>query len=186
MGEQPVVVGVDASGSARIAEEWAADLAAGWDVPLHLVHVAGEPAPLEPPAWLANLAAAVERIGARCTVDVVHGQVGAVLVERSARATDGRPELSPELQEETLARLQRPLVDDREVVKWFEVRHSPCCASRETNGQSPCGQPVESRERLVAIYRCLARVHPSHDLLEDCCVVADLACEERARVPGQH
>lgn len=86
MGEQPVVVGVDASGSARIAGEWAVDLAAGWDVPLHLVHVVREPAPPEPPAWLAELAAAAERIGARCTVDVVRGEVGAVLVERSAGA----------------------------------------------------------------------------------------------------
>ena len=36
---RPVVVGVDASASARDAAEWAADLAAAWDAPLHLVHV---------------------------------------------------------------------------------------------------------------------------------------------------
>jgi nucleotide-binding universal stress UspA family protein len=36
---EPVVVGVDTSASARDAAEWAADLAAVWDAPLHLLHV---------------------------------------------------------------------------------------------------------------------------------------------------
>lgn len=92
-GGGPIVVGVDASDSARIAGDWAADLAAGWGVPLRLVHVAGEREPRvgggdgsDQPPWLVELAAAAERAGAACTAEVARGAVADVLAERSATA----------------------------------------------------------------------------------------------------
>ena len=66
---RPVVVAVDASDSARDAAAWAADIAADWSAPLHLVHVVpGDPQdlPLAPlPRWLAELLDVGERAGAR-------------------------------------------------------------------------------------------------------------------------
>ena len=61
-----MVVGVDSSASARDATEWAADLAAAWNAPLHLVQVVlGWPddssVPL--PGWLRELVDAAERCG---------------------------------------------------------------------------------------------------------------------------
>jgi nucleotide-binding universal stress UspA family protein len=58
----PVVVGVDPSDCAHDAVAWAADLAAAWGAPLHLVHVV----PQEPPVtetlpWLGRLLGAAER-----------------------------------------------------------------------------------------------------------------------------
>ena len=62
-----VVVGVDASASARDAAEWAADLAAAWNAPLHLLQVVlGWPddAPVPGlPDWLRELVDAAERCG---------------------------------------------------------------------------------------------------------------------------
>lgn len=85
--EQAIVVGVDHSESTRMAGEWAADLAAAWRAPLHLVHLVREREPLAPPSWLTELAAAVGRIGVdRCSVDVVAGEVAEVLAERSGSA----------------------------------------------------------------------------------------------------
>jgi nucleotide-binding universal stress UspA family protein len=86
-----VVVGVDESASARDAAEWAADLAAVWAAPLHLVHVVlgwpeDEPVSVVPP-WLHELADAAERSGVRdVTVDVVPGGVVETLAGRGASA----------------------------------------------------------------------------------------------------
>ena len=87
---RPVVVGVDASASARDATEWAADLAAAWNAPLHLVQVVlGWPddssAPL--PGWLRELVDAAERCGAG-TVEakVVPGGIVDTLLDRAAGA----------------------------------------------------------------------------------------------------
>ena len=87
----PVVVGVDTSGSARTAAMWAADVAAGWDVPLHLRYVVhgwpdGAMSP-DVPTWLRELADAAERIGVR-TVEAVSMRGGIVdtLVEAGTGA----------------------------------------------------------------------------------------------------
>ena len=63
-----VVVGVDASESARDAAEWAADIATLWGAPLHLVHVVPA-APYDPllatyPSWLTELCDAATTEGA--------------------------------------------------------------------------------------------------------------------------
>lgn len=83
--EGAVVVGADASASARLAAAWAIDLAATWQAPLRLVHVVRADRP-DRPAWLDDVVAAAEREGVRAVVDVVHGDVATALVERSAGA----------------------------------------------------------------------------------------------------
>ncbi|MHA6783100.1 universal stress protein [Pseudonocardia saturnea] len=87
-----IVVGVDASDSAREAAEWAADLASVQAAPLLLVHVVpGSPqdAPITPsPAWLAELQAVAVRLGAeQCAAEVQPGgpvEVLAAKVEGAA------------------------------------------------------------------------------------------------------
>ena len=81
---RPVVVAVDASDSARDAAAWAADLAADWSAPLHLVHVVpGDPQdrPLDPlPGWLTTLLDVAERAGARpCTAEAQPGDLATAL-----------------------------------------------------------------------------------------------------------
>src|SRR5207342_939180 len=75
---RPVVVAVDPSSSARDAAAWAADVAADWAAPLHVVHVPpGDPRdlPLDRlPVWLVELVAMAERLGARpCTAEAQPG-----------------------------------------------------------------------------------------------------------------
>jgi nucleotide-binding universal stress UspA family protein len=87
----PVVVGVDASASARDAAEWAADLAAAWDAPLHLLHaVPGWPndAPLPGrPRWLRELGDAAERTGVRAVdAEVAPGGIVDTLLNRAEGA----------------------------------------------------------------------------------------------------
>ena len=89
---RPVVVAVDASESARDAAAWAADIAADWSAPLHLVHVIpGNPQdlPLEPPPrWLAELLDVAERAGARpCSAEA---QPGDMITTLAARAVGAR------------------------------------------------------------------------------------------------
>ena len=87
---RPVVVGVDASASARDATEWAADLAAAWNAPLHLVQVVlGRPddAPVPLPAWLRELVDGAERCGVGTVeAEVVPGGVVDTLLDRAAGA----------------------------------------------------------------------------------------------------
>ena len=87
-GRRPVVVGVDRSGSARHASEWAADLAAAWEVPLRLVHTVRDGGDTtEVPPWLRELFDGAERVGAEpVDAEVVSGAVDEVLVERSGGA----------------------------------------------------------------------------------------------------
>lgn len=88
---RPVVVAVDRSDSSRDAAAWAADIAADWSVPLHLLHVVdGDPQdpPLPVPAWLAALGVAAERDGARpTTIEVLPGDV---VTTAAARAFGAR------------------------------------------------------------------------------------------------
>ncbi|MCU1662688.1 MAG: UspA protein [Pseudonocardia sp.] len=86
-----VVVGVDASDSARAAAEWAADIAAAWCAPLHLVHtvpgVLDEPPVGLVPAWLRELVDAAERTGCGPgEVEVVPGGTMELLTERASHA----------------------------------------------------------------------------------------------------
>jgi nucleotide-binding universal stress UspA family protein len=86
-----IVVGVDASASARDAAEWATDLAATWNAPLHLLHaVPGSPedAPLPRlPGWLRELVDAAERSGVRAVdAEVAPGGVVDTLLDRAAGA----------------------------------------------------------------------------------------------------
>jgi nucleotide-binding universal stress UspA family protein len=88
---RPVVVGVDPSYSARDAAEWAADLAAVWGAPLHLVHVvpgATDDAPITPvPGWLTELRDAAERAGADPDdTEVLPGATVEVLAAHAAGA----------------------------------------------------------------------------------------------------
>jgi nucleotide-binding universal stress UspA family protein len=88
---RPVVVAVDASNSARDAAAWAADLAADWAAPLHLVHVVpGDPQdlPLDPlPNWLTELLAATERAGAHpCSAEAQPGDLVTTVAARGVGA----------------------------------------------------------------------------------------------------
>ncbi|MGI5129938.1 universal stress protein [Pseudonocardia sp. CA-107938] len=88
---RPVVVAVDTSESARDAAAWAADLAADWSAPLHLLHVElGDPtdAPLPAQPWLLELESVAERAGA--TDRRVEVRPGDVIQVVSARAFDAR------------------------------------------------------------------------------------------------
>ena len=81
-----VVVGVDASDSARQAVGWAAELASDAGRPLRLVHVSATPAPDGMlPAWLRELVDTAERQGVDPVEAVlVEGGVADALLERSA------------------------------------------------------------------------------------------------------
>ena len=87
-----VVVGVDESASARNAAEWAADVAALWAAPLHLVHVvlgAVSDSPITShPGWLNELCASAVRAGADPeNTEVIPGNTVDLL---AARAGDAR------------------------------------------------------------------------------------------------
>jgi nucleotide-binding universal stress UspA family protein len=89
---RPVVVGVDASASARDAADWAADLAAAWNAPLHLVQVVlgwpdEAPLPPRPSGWLRELVDAAERTGVPAVeAEVVPGGIVDTLLERATGA----------------------------------------------------------------------------------------------------
>ena len=86
-----IVVGVDESASARDAAEWAADVAALWAAPLHLVHVVpgapyDSPITLQP-TWLSELCANAVRAGADPEdTEVIPGNTVDMLADRSAEA----------------------------------------------------------------------------------------------------
>jgi nucleotide-binding universal stress UspA family protein len=78
-----VVVGVDSSDSARLAAEWAADLAAVWRAPLRLVHAVGDGAAVDVPSWLHELRDAAERVGVeQAEVELASGAAGEALIDR--------------------------------------------------------------------------------------------------------
>jgi len=88
---RPVVVAVDASDSARDAAAWAADLAADWSAPLHLIHVVpGDPQDRPPdplPGWLTTLLDVAERAGARpCTAQAPPGDLATTITARALGA----------------------------------------------------------------------------------------------------
>ncbi len=88
---RPIVVAVDSSDSARDAAAWAADLAADWSAPLHLVNVVpGDPQdlPLDPlPSWLAELVDAAERTGVRpCSAEAQPGDPVTTITGRGVGA----------------------------------------------------------------------------------------------------
>jgi len=86
-----IVVGVDESASARDAAEWAADVAALWGAPLHLVHVVLGSAYDSPialhPTWLTELCAGAVRAGADPEgTEVIPGNTVEMLAARAADA----------------------------------------------------------------------------------------------------
>jgi len=86
-GRAAVVVGVDESASARLAAEWAADLAAVWRTPLRLVHAVGAGATDVTPTWLHELRDAAERVGAEpAEAELVPGAATEVLRGECGRA----------------------------------------------------------------------------------------------------
>jgi nucleotide-binding universal stress UspA family protein len=87
----PIVVGVNSSESARIAAEWAAELAAVRRCPLHLVHVVsgygGDAAPGDTPHWLREVAHTAVRSGADATdIEIVSGGTDRLLLQRAVGA----------------------------------------------------------------------------------------------------
>ena len=82
------MVGVDPSNCAREAAVWAADLAAAWGVPLHLVHVVPErPMLMEVPPWLGELQDAARRAGALASrADILWGVPADLLAGRTVGA----------------------------------------------------------------------------------------------------
>jgi nucleotide-binding universal stress UspA family protein len=88
---RPIVVGVDASDSAREAAEWAADLAAVRRCPLHLVYAvpgyAQDAAPADIPPWLREVADTAIRCGADATdTEIVSGGTDRLLLQRAVGA----------------------------------------------------------------------------------------------------
>jgi nucleotide-binding universal stress UspA family protein len=88
---QAIVVGVDESSSARDAAEWAADVAAAWGAPLHLVHVvlgAPQDPPITPhPMWLTELCDAAVRAGAHPEgTEIIPGSTFEMLAHRATEA----------------------------------------------------------------------------------------------------
>jgi nucleotide-binding universal stress UspA family protein len=85
-----IVVGVDESPSARDAAEWAADVAALWSAPLHLVHVVPGAASDYPivlhPGWLNEFGDSALRAGADPETEVVLGNTVDLLVARATGA----------------------------------------------------------------------------------------------------
>ena len=86
---RPVLVGVDASDSARDAAEWAIDLAALWGAPLDMVHVvpgALDESPITPvPGWMVELGDAAARAGVEPrAIEVVPGGAVELLANRAA------------------------------------------------------------------------------------------------------
>ena len=86
-----ILVGVDESASARDAADWAADVAALWAAPLHLVHVVtGAPydSPITVhPSWLSELCAGAVRAGADPEgTEVIPGDTVDMLAARTTEA----------------------------------------------------------------------------------------------------
>ena len=87
---RPVVVGVDSSDSARHASEWAADLAAAWNVPLRLVHTARDGGNitevLRPGCASCSMGPSGWAQDPALDAEVVPGAVNDVLLDRSDAA----------------------------------------------------------------------------------------------------